>query len=94
MCTGMKNSPRPLFLLHQTWHYAFGKIVFTWYPPNPDSSVRLPDGKAWFITPENMFPLLQSPMAASFTTFQPTLGIVHGDLRLVCDGNPFHKTPE
>ena len=31
-----------------------------------------------------MFPLLQSPMAVSFTPLQPTLGIAHGDLRLVC----------
>ena len=27
---------------------------------------------------------LQSPMAARFTPLQSTLGIVHGDLRLVC----------
>ena len=27
---------------------------------------------------------LQSPMATCFTPLQPTLGIVHGDLRLVC----------
>ena len=53
------------------------------HPPNPDSSVRLPDGEAWFITPENTLPLLQSPMAASFTPLQPTL-IEHVDLRLVC----------
>jgi hypothetical protein len=31
-----------------------------------------------------VIPLRQSPMAASFTSLQPTLGIVHGDLRLVC----------
>ena len=33
---------------------------------------------------ENTFPLLQSPMAASFTPLQPTLGIAHDDLRIVC----------
>ena len=27
-----------------------------------------------------MFPLLQSPLAAGFTSLQLTLGIVHGDL--------------
>ena len=32
----------------------------------------------------SVFPLLQSPMVTSFTTLQPTLGIAHGDLRLVC----------
>ena len=37
------------------------------------------------MTPENTFPLLQSPMATSFTPLQPTLGIAHADLRLVCD---------
>jgi hypothetical protein len=31
-----------------------------------------------------MFPLLQSPKAVSFTPLQSTLGIAHGDLRLVC----------
>ena len=37
------------------------------------------------ITPENPCPLHQRNMAASFTPLQPTLGIVHGDLRrLVC----------
>ena len=35
-------------------------------------------------SPENAFALLQSPTAASFTPLQPTLGIVHGDLRLLC----------
>ena len=37
-----------------------------------------------FITPENVFPLLQSPIVVSFTPLQQTLGIAHGDLRLVC----------
>ena len=46
--------------------------------------VSLTDGEAWFITPENTFPLLQSPMAASFTPLQPTLGIAHGVVNLVC----------
>jgi hypothetical protein len=58
--------------------------VFSWHPPNPDSSVVLPDGEAWLITPENAFTLFQSPMAASFTPLQLTLGIAHEDLRLVC----------
>ena len=39
---------------------------------------------AWFITPENVFLLLQSPMAESFTPPQQTLGLAHADLRLVC----------
>ena len=36
------------------------------------------------LTPENAIPLLQRPMAARFTPFQPMLGISHGDVRLVC----------
>ena len=78
----MKNSPR--FLLRQNSQVVlFGQVVFSWHPSNPDSSVALPDGEAWFITPENAFPLLQSPLAASFTPLQPTLGVAHGDLRLM-----------
>jgi hypothetical protein len=77
----MKNSPRPLFLLQQTfsWHFALGQVAFFWHPPNPDSSIGLPDGEAWFITSVSAFPLLQS-----FIPLQATLGIAHGDLRLVC----------
>jgi hypothetical protein len=67
-----------------SWHYALALVAFFWHPPNPDSSVRLPDAEAWFTTPENAFPLIHSPMAARFTPLQPTLGIAHGDLRLVC----------
>ena len=80
------KGPRPNHekQLH-SWHYAFGQVAFSWHPPNLDSYIGLPDDVAWFITPENAFPLLQSPMAASFTPLQPTLGIAHGDLRLVCD---------
>ena len=53
-----------------SWHYALGQIAFSWHLPNPDLSVGLPDCDAWFITPENAFPLLQSPMAMSFRPFQ------------------------
>jgi hypothetical protein len=66
------------------WHYAFGQVAFSWQPLNPDSSVGLPDGEVLFITPKKVFPLLQSPMVASFTPLQPMLGIAHGNLRLVC----------
>ena len=33
---------------------------------------------------DSSFQLLQSTMKESFTPLQPTLGIAHGDLRLVC----------
>jgi hypothetical protein len=65
-------------------HYALGQVAFSLHPPNPDSCVRLPDDEESFITPENAFPLLQSPMVTSFTPLQPMLGIAHDDLRLVC----------
>ena len=47
---------------------------------------------------KNAFSMLQSPIAASFTPLQTTLGIAHGDLGLVCvrllgHGNPFHDAP-
>lgn len=49
------------------WHYAFQWFMFSLYLPNPDSYIRLPDSEARFITPENMFPLLQSPVTMCFT---------------------------
>jgi hypothetical protein len=50
---------------------------FSWH-----SSIGLPDGEAWFITPANALPLLQGSMEGSFTPLQPMLGIAHGDRRL------------
>jgi hypothetical protein len=44
----------------------------------------LPDSEAGFITPENVFLLLQSSMAEGVTPPQQTLGLAHADLRLVC----------
>ena len=34
-----------------SWHYALGQVAISWLPLNPDLSVGLPDGEAWFITP-------------------------------------------
>lgn len=39
--------------------------------------------KAWFITPENTFPLFHSSVVTCFTPLQSTLGIAHSDLRFV-----------
>uniref|UniRef100_A0A0E9URU5 Uncharacterized protein n=1 Tax=Anguilla anguilla TaxID=7936 RepID=A0A0E9URU5_ANGAN len=58
----MKNGHRPLFLLHQTLHMELC------IPPNPDSSIRLPDSETCFLLQTNAFPLLQSPMARDYTT--------------------------
>ena len=41
-----------------TWHNAVRQVPFSWQPPNPDSAIRLPDGEARFVTPENVSPLL------------------------------------
>jgi hypothetical protein len=76
----MRNSPRPLFL-HQTLQLALcigaGCVLLASAKPR----FALPDGEAWFMTPEKVFPLLQSPMAASFTPLQSTLVIAHSDLK-------------
>lgn len=37
-----------------TWQNAVRQVLFSWQPPNPDSSIGLPDREAEFITPENM----------------------------------------
>ena len=75
----MKNSPKPSLLPHQTLQLALCVLLASFKPRFVCRTARW-----WSITPENGFPLLQSPMAASFTSLQLTLGILHGDLRLVC----------
>lgn len=82
----MKNSPRPLFLLHQTLQWAIcilsGSALLASDKPK---FIGLPDGEAWFITPENVFLLLQSPMAVSLTSLQSTIGIAHCVCMFVCN---------
>lgn len=41
-----------------TMHSAVRQIPFSWKLPYPDLSIGLPDGEVWFVTPENMFPLV------------------------------------
>ena len=48
--------PRPSTNLY-TWHNALRLVPFSWQPPNPDSSISLPD-EAWWVTPENTSSLL------------------------------------
>jgi hypothetical protein len=71
---GLWDYPMNGFLVNSltvnSWHYALGKVAFFWHPPNPDSSVGLPVGEAWFITPENVFPLLQSSNRCELYTIQ------------------------
>jgi hypothetical protein len=95
----MKNSPRQFVIPppNISWHYALWQVVYSWHTPNPDLSVGLPAGEAWFITQENAFPLLQSPMAASFTPLHHAQCKALADLRLVCGCSametPFMKLP-
>ena len=49
-----EKQPHTIIPLHQTLHL----VPFSWKPPNPDSSIRLPDGRERFITPEKASPLL------------------------------------
>ena len=67
-----------------SWHYALAQVAFTWHPPNPYSSVGLPDGEAWFLTPENTFPLLQALHQSSRRLA----------VRLLGHRNPFHEAAD
>jgi hypothetical protein len=84
----MHYSPAPDHYSSSTklysWHYALGQVAFSWHPPNPDLFVGLPDGEAWFITPENAFQLLQGPIVGELYTTPADALVVHGDLRRVC----------
>lgn len=46
------NSPGSLLLVHS----AFRQLVFCWHPPDPNTSVRLPESLMWFFTPHNTSP--------------------------------------
>ena len=80
---------------HYTWHNAVRQVPFSWQPPNPDSSIGLPDGEAQFVTPENESPLLKNPVAACFTPLHLTFCIALADVWLGCScsamENPFHE---
>ena len=54
-----------------TWHNAIRKVPFSWQPPNPGPSIRLPDGGARFVTPENTS--LESSGGMLYTTASDTL---------------------
>ncbi len=43
-----KTTPHhnPLSTKLHSWHNAVRQVPFSWQPPNPDSSIRLPDGEA------------------------------------------------
>ena len=81
----MNNSPRPLFLLHQTLQLSLciraGSVLLASTKPR---FVRR-TARWWSVIHHSReFPLLQSPMEASFTPLQLMLGIARGDLRLMC----------
>ncbi len=68
------------------WHNAVRQVTSSWRLPNSDSPIRLASSvlQVYFITPQNWFPQLQSPVLACFTPLHLTLGIVFGDVRLAC----------
>ena len=83
----MKTSPRPSFLIRKTLQLALciqaGRVLLASAKPRFVSQTArwcLVIHHSW----ESVFPLLQSPMVASFTPLQPTLGIAHSALRLLC----------
>ncbi|GFU07928.1 transposable element Tcb2 transposase [Trichonephila clavipes] len=59
------------------------KETFAGHPPNPDTSIPLPDYEARFITPKNSFPHVHSPMTVSSTPLQLMLRILWRDVWLV-----------
>jgi hypothetical protein len=74
----MKNSTRPLFLLHETLHLALciqaGSVLL--------ASAKLRFVR-WAASTQHTFTLLESN-GRCFTPLQQTLGIAHGDLKLMC----------
>ena len=68
-----RNSSRPGFLLHQTLQLALCIQADNVLLASAKPRFVHRTAEAWFVTPENAFPLLQSKMAVSFTPLQPTL---------------------
>ena len=69
-----------------SWHYEVGQVAVSWHPPNPYLFFGLHHSI-------ERFPLLQTPEAASFTPFQPTLGIVTLGLCTAAWQTHFMKLP-
>ncbi len=59
-----------------SWHNTARQTTFSWYMANPDSPIGLLNRETWFLTPQNRFPLLQSPVSVCFTSLHLVLGIV------------------
>ncbi|GFU23302.1 hypothetical protein TNCV_2559881 [Trichonephila clavipes] len=66
-----------------SWYNVVTEETFAGHPPNPDPSIRLPDCKARFITPNNSFPHVHSPMTVNSTPLQSMLRIQWSDVWLV-----------
>jgi hypothetical protein len=79
----MKNSPRPLFLLRQTLQFALcigaGGVLLTSQICPSDCQMVKRDSSL-----QRMYFHCSSPIVVSFTPLQPTLGIAHDDIWLVC----------
>lgn len=77
----------PLSTNFYSWHNVVRQTAFSWHLPNSGPSISLPDRELRFTTPQNTFPLLQSPVVVCFTTLHPTLCIALGDVRLACSSS-------
>ena len=79
----MKNSHRPLFLLHQTLQLALcigaGRVLLASTKPRVVCGIT----SWWSVIHHSRERVSTAPTAVSFILLQPTLGIAHGDLRLV-----------
>ncbi len=47
----LNNNPLQIY----RWHNAVRKVTFSWYSPNPDSSISLINREAWSITSQNTY---------------------------------------
>lgn len=62
------------------WHSGERQVMFSWHFKNSDSSIKLPGREV--VTPQDMFPLLQSPVETCFTPLHSKLVSLLGDVRL------------
>lgn len=76
-------------LLKSSWinseDFLFTSLNFSWYLPNLNVSIRLPERKTWVHIPKCISTALESSAGVLYSkSFHLTLGIVLGDVRLAC----------
>ena len=82
----MNNSPRPLFLLHQTLQLALCIRACSIFLASAKPRYVHRTARWWSVVQHSRARISTAPepMAENFRPPQPTLDIVHGDLSLVC----------